>query len=607
MKRNRIYLLIFLYALYAWPQEPTNARPDSASQVPMDAASWWWSDSTFISGSAYGSFADIFHLIPGAHFFDRGSVGQPAYGFLFAGTPSSLTIDYDGLLLTDPISGNVDLNWIPVESIHRMELLPATDRCADGVVSFGQTLFIRSKDLSGVPVRSAVAYRTGGNSYDDVDARFGLQASRRLRINMGGVIKNYAGTVNVLEKYRAQKVHISLQGDLGRKWQSRYVLLRNRSDLNLPLWQPLPNYPSVNRLHQKEGRYDHGFFIEKDHRFSSSLQITDLHRELNHRGSSLLNHRQDVSQALWRTNYRKQIHKWTIQIGSDWRWAGYQSNSGGERHRSAMGGYSRFDYAFSPRLHANTTLALQKWQGGEWVILPSVHWHFQPNSYWSWRLWGERLLIPVGFAHLCGTGPFAIGQANLGDSCHDLVGLAASFNSSRIHIFASLSHASYKDGILAQIRAGETIPLFRNQHLQRQSAVDVAAEGRLSSWITVNLKAKAMYFIDHQLQNQPKGMASGYLQLNHHFFEHALDARLRFGFDFQSSLKASLPYYSDLSYETIDVGSALTPYLHAIFVIKDVTLFAAMQNPLNLNYTLVYPYPMPRGLFRWGFVWNFYD
>ncbi|OPZ81204.1 MAG: hypothetical protein BWY77_00746 [bacterium ADurb.Bin431] len=42
-------------------------------------------------------------------------------------------------------------------------------------------------------------------------------------------------------------------------------------------------------------------------------------------------------------------------------------------------------------------------------------------------------------------------------------------------------------------------------------------------------------------------------------------------------------------------------------VIRDATLFFALQNPLDIDYEVVRGYPQPRRLIRWGFVWNFYD
>ena len=73
----------------------TNARadePDSTTtglktsvdslQVKKITPAIFYFDSTFYRGSNYGSFADVFGRLPGAFFFNRGSVGQPAYGFL---------------------------------------------------------------------------------------------------------------------------------------------------------------------------------------------------------------------------------------------------------------------------------------------------------------------------------------------------------------------------------------------------------------------------------------------------------------------------------------------------------------------------------------------
>ncbi|MBN1998998.1 hypothetical protein JW935_15675, partial [candidate division KSB1 bacterium] len=62
-------------------------------------------DSTLFQGSIYGSFADILDQMPAVFIFQRGSVGQLANGFLFSGIGSNFILDYDGLILNDPLTG----------------------------------------------------------------------------------------------------------------------------------------------------------------------------------------------------------------------------------------------------------------------------------------------------------------------------------------------------------------------------------------------------------------------------------------------------------------------------------------------------------------------
>ncbi|MBN2354562.1 hypothetical protein JXO59_00530, partial [candidate division KSB1 bacterium] len=480
-------------------------------------------------------------------------------------------------------------------------------RMLNGMNPGSQTLYIEPKDLSGIPVRSSVGYRTGGNDYDDIDTRFGLQLSRRTRLNMGAVLKNYSGTLSVVEKYRSQKVNIAVDRELGRNWQVRYLLLRNRSDLNLPLFQPLPDYPSLNRLHQKEARYDHGLMVEKGQTFSTTLQLIDYHRELYNRGTTLLDQQQDVTQVLWHGLWRGNISLLSFQAGADWRWSRMKSDAWGGHEQAATGGWGQVAMALAPKGRISAGLRLQKWTDAEWTLLPLVKMRYDVTPDWRWMLWGERIVRPAGFAHLYSSGPFALGQATLRNQRSDLLGLGMNRIFSGGHLFLSVSWSSIKDGIWAEIRQDESIPVYRNQPLQQQASLDLAAEWRLSSWFTFNAASKGMLFQKHEPQNWPNVSAQGYVQINHRFFKNDLDARLRIGCAVQGEQEASMPYYSQYSEETMAVGAVLVPYLHAIFIIKDATLFFSMQNPLNQDYYRVYPYPMPRGLFRWGFVWRFFD
>ena len=144
---KKIYLFFavaFIMNTNVWADEPDSTTTGlktsvDSLQVKKITPAIFYFDSTFYRGSNYGSFADVFGRLPGAFFFNRGSVGQPAYGFLFSGNKSSFVLEYDGLVLNDPLTGRANLNLIPTESVGSMNYGIAEKR-DNNFLPTGQTL-----------------------------------------------------------------------------------------------------------------------------------------------------------------------------------------------------------------------------------------------------------------------------------------------------------------------------------------------------------------------------------------------------------------------------------------------------------------------------------
>lgn len=607
---NKVILLI-IFAISATSFSATmlaDSLADSTAIAVKDSSFFaWHADSTLTTGSSYGSFADILQDLPGGYYFNHGSVGQPAYGFFFSGIPSMMRINCDGLLLDDPLSGGVDLNLIPTEAVQQLYFFPNPLKGGNGFWANSQTLYIRTRDLSGQPIRSRVAYRTGAKSYNDVDARFGIQASQRLRINMGGSLKSYGELYAKREKYRAQQVNVNIEQYLGRDWWARYLLLRNRFEPNLLLPQPLANYPGLDHLHQKETRYDHGFMLQKGRTFSTAVQLSDYDRSLHSDDSNSLNQHQDVFRALWHSLWQKQIAFFTYQLGGDWQWTRLKSRDWGKHEQQQVGGWGGIVAAIGAKWSLSAGVRGQKLGGSDLAWLPYFQTNFNPSPDWQWIFWAERILTPASFASRFSTGPFALGQADLRNERCDALGLGMEKQFIDGKLLMALSWSSITDGILTEIRQGENVPVYRNQPKHDQVAVDLAGEWRPFSWISLSAQGKQLFFASFQPDNWPATSGQGYLQLNHIFFKSDLDVRIRFGCMFFGERRGPDPIFCDNSFVKAPLTAIAVPYVHGIFVIKDVTLFLAIQNPLSQPYQITYGYPMPLAQFRWGFVWKFRD
>jgi len=624
MRRISAWLVLLMTA--AGAQGQTMSAPFSA-------------DSTLRLGSGYGSAGDLFALLPGACYQDRGSVGLPALGALFAAPPNRLNVIYDGFRLDDPLTGLSDLNLIPVESMASQVLFadPLTRPFPAWPAS--QTLEVTGRDLTADTLRTQVAYRSGGNGYDDIDVRAGLRYSQRLWINGGGVLKNYAGATAQLEKYHAQKINLALTRTFGSHWRARYRLLYNISDLNLPLPEAPPAAPGLRQPHQKLSRYDHGLEIDYAGSWRTLVQLTDQHRERYGYRHSLWDETTDVlrfdltSTWLWR---RGSLSGTT---GGTFRSTGLKSPAWGDHGRSLCSGWGSLILHPAPRLMAFTQLRLEKEEGMGIALLPQLQLRYdlgpspqtsaRPDSTatgdagppldsalsstassparWQSLLWYERSRREASLAERYETGPFALGDPELQAESGDHLGLGLSGHAPAWKLLLFLSASRTREELMLVQEAPQTAALYRNQPGQLRFSIDLAGEWRLSSWFTLAGKAKQMLFEEQAPLNQSATCAAGWLGVRHIFFHKDLDVRLRLGSFFWGEREGPLPWYVDASKESEPLAAAAVPWLDLSVVIRDATLFFALQNPLDIDYEVVRGYPQPRRLIRWGFVWNFYD
>jgi outer membrane cobalamin receptor len=594
---------------------PSEPHPDSlqaaATGAPLrpkrPATAPFFADSTLRLGSGYGSEADLFALLPGACFFDRGSIGLPALGSFFAGTTANLNLIYDGLRLDDPLNGRSDLNLIPVESIASQALFtdPLT-RPSPGLAA-SQTLEITGRDLAAAPMRSQVAYRTGGNGYDDIDVRAGLHYSSRLNINAGGVLKNYAGTTSQLEKYRAQKINLAITRTFGSLWRVDYRLLYNTFDLNLPVHEALLPAPTLQQPHQKESRYDHGLEVNFADSWRTLIQLTDHHRERYGYRHGVWDESTDVlrlnllSEGFW---------KWQRiegTVGGEFRSTGLKSASWGDHGQNIFAGWGSMVARPRAGMLAAGQLRIEKAGDDSAALLPQLQLRQDLQRGWQAIAWYEQSRASASLAARFESSPFALGNSGLSAASGDHLGLGVRHAAPSLQLFLAASASRIQNEALLTWDAQQALPRYENQSEQQRFSLDASMEWRFSSWFTLTGKARQMFFNDLAPLNQPETAANGWLQINHIFFRGDLDVRLRLGCSFWGERRGPIPWYVEASPEIETLGAVAVPWLHATIKIKDATLFFALQNPLGIDYEVVRAYAMPGQQIRWGFVWNFYD
>jgi len=564
-------------------------------------------DSLFYGGLDYNSFADVFDWLPAAYFFDRGSVGQLAIGSLFAGVEGNFQMIYDGLSLNDPFNGQSDMNFVPVESIGYMNIITSGANRLFASLPLGQTLQLYSKDIASLPIRSTISYRTGNAGYNDIDARLGIKASPKLSINMGGIIKDYSGTV-YHSLYDAQKINVNIKRQVRKNWTVEYIYLLNKFDLDVPLMEKL-DVKNFSTPHQKDVRVDHGLHIKGGKSFLTTIQLTSHKREFYGYRHSVVDQLHKFNGTRVTTLYDKQLGLFSINSGASLHLFHLDSNDWGNHSQRLVNGWINAAIKSNDKYYLGTCVVIKNDKGYGTFIQQELNMEYQYNPDFILFGWFNHFMNPPQFESLYSQGPYALGDPDLAEVIYSQIGLGLESRIKNVDIYAAATALNIENQIA--IDAGENEIRYINQINHTRYSVDFSVKYNFIKHLSINTKGKYTYVTSNDkyfdITNIPEISGKGYIQYQNIFFKGDLDTRIRVGALLIGESFRPKFYFTQYPFEGMPVESVFVPYVHAIFLIKNFTLFFAMQNVLDIDYERVYGYTMPGTQLRWGFTWKFFD
>ncbi|MBN1559889.1 hypothetical protein JW998_06535 [candidate division KSB1 bacterium] len=591
------------------------AAPDSTAAAPAKEPAFdfrrrpehflraLYPDSTAIIGSRYTSFGDIYDWLPGGYHYNRGGAGQLSYGTMFGAPAGEMVLEYDGLILNDPLSGLADFSLIPTESMGHAGILHSADKTY-GYMPIGHSLQFDSRTIADNPIRSQVGYRTGFYQYNDIDIRVGIKSSQKFWLDIGGVIRGYGG-IRSNEGYSGTIVNAKLHRRFGGNWLLKYVMLFSLRDAELPLPNQIADLPAFQDPKQKDGRIDHALILTHRQNFSTTLQVTQLENELRAANKSvffaqnkaqILRGTSELSLPLGAAQWRTGLHAWTTRARSNnWDHDAWQIDA-----------YSSLAAPLLPGMKGHISLKAEKHAAFVPQLLPELSLFFAIDSTAAVSAWANRIAHYPGLMART-SGPFARGNLDLSLASYDQIGLAGEKQFD--HLFAHVTAAwmrrknqisTYYDG------AGVT---YRNMPIHSTLCLSAVLDVHfLRKWRFI-LKGDAFSDLGAEptVTQRPRFHAKTFLQYHLLAFQGDLDAELRLGAFFLGRRSAPLPFYADYSVETRTLQPAIYPYLHAVLHYGAADIFFAYENYIDADVQYVYGYSMPQLWFRYGFIWHFID
>jgi outer membrane cobalamin receptor len=565
-------------------------------------------DSVVIRGTGYGTITDILNRLPGTFYFNRGHVGQKAFLTLFTNTIATQGLIYDGMIVNDPLTGKADFNLIPTESIDRIQIVGSSSERELGVYPLGGDIQFTSRDLAAYPIKSRVGYRTGGNGYDDIDVRLGVKISPLMSLNAGGLLKTYDGPAGN-HAYDAQKINTAIERKLDDHTCLRYQLLFNKFDLDylIPNNQSSQSDLNLIRPHQKDVRYDNLLSFSTS-KVKTSLQWTDLHREFYEYRHTGVDQIHNLSRFFWNISYHSMVHDFNIEPGFSLNHIRMDSNAWGQHSIWDVKGGVKVSKVLNPRLLWGIRVDLQKIEAEQVSLLPETSFNLNLGKNWHAQCWASLYRYAPSLEALYTTGPFATGNQSLVPERHQNLGVIFEHLAADFYMFSGITWKAVHDEIAV---AREESPLYKNFPKYNRISLDLAINIPLMRNVHFYLKGKGLFVrnpqTNHHPIRQPGYFALGCLKYSNVFFKGDLNAKISLGFQYTGTRYQSVRYYIKYDSHLVRIDPVIVPHVEASFQIKSATLFAAYENPLGVDYELLYGFEMPKTLLRWGFVWNFED
>ena len=562
-------------------------------------------DSTIIVGSRYTSFGDVFDQLPGGYFFNFGGTGQLAYGSVFGAPVGELVVEYDGLVLNNPIDNAADLNLIPTESIGHIGIVHSPLR-PFGYMPLGASLHIRPMTIADNPIRSQFGYRTGYYGYNDVDVRVGIKASPKMWIDFGGLIKSYLGLIPN-QQYSGNKINFSLNRRLGPNWLAKYVLLFSQRDTEVPLPEILQNSPDFTNPRQKDRRTDHSLQIYYKSYFKTVFQFTKFEQDFHAQERSVFDERHDVHAYRLTGEANRQVGFAQWRAGVSGVATRLNSNNWEKKTELQAQAYSSVTGRISSAFEGLVGVRLYGHENYSPQILPEANLFYTADSTLRFSAWANRVANFPSLQAKLANGPFALGNEHLTTAVYDQIGAAGEKQFDNFFVHGSFVFQHRKDQIAAFFADEE----LRYANLPQHNIFNLNAlldYSFLKDWRFI-FKGDFFKVLEDEpvIANRPDYYLKSFLQYHLVQFKGDLNARLRLGAFVLGERSGPLPFYADVSTSNTTLKPVVYPYFHAVLLYRSAEIFFAYENYIDADIQYVYGYSMPSMWLRYGFVWHFVD
>jgi outer membrane cobalamin receptor len=619
MKRLPVHLLIF-YWFFLSKNILAYPCPDSlyvVNQIQMIDA----------QKNNYRYFGDILSYIPGLWVRETGLPGQWSSARIWGCHENQVLVLIDGQVLNDPWTGAHDLNLVPVEMIEKIEIFPTMNPFAKS--SIGGVVNIVSKDLLTNQPYTKIVYRSGKNTFSDLDVTFGQKITSKLEIISGVTLKKYGESIPS-QKYSAQKTRAKIYYHPSANLSFRYSVLHNKYDLDLPYSFPVPgDTVLLTSPHRKRIQYNHLFQTDWNiQKITNSLRIehTAISQEIYDKPLSLrmtfpvyqtgVQFQQGVSSRYVQLSWGAETQLYKLQIPDSTTFT-----------ESTTHGYLLGELSILPELQQLFQLHSHRSTDGNWTVHPAIQINWKPFAkfvLWSGYLQGVRdpslgerfgyldwVIIPETQNQIQGiehSYPF-IPNPSLKPEISYTADLGIQWNLTPCF---QIKVRGYCRSIHDLIEINTSLNEW--QYINRAENHFTGIEGQLhwNAWHDFNIlfafhAQKATDMNLNSLMERPNFISTTTLTWQHPFFKGDLDILLYLNYRFLSEYWNFVTENPFESYSKSNGPAHILDFKASVSIVKKGSFTFAVDNILDTEITMVSHFSLPGRSTRIGFAWELFE
>ncbi len=570
-----------------------------------------WNTSPKISKSKINRYlfediGDVICTMPGVFVFDLGSSGQSLFFTRHGATTNQSIAFFDGRPLYDPLSGESDLNLIPVGFIKEAKI---EQNFSD--ISFNnrsEILSLKSEQYEGEAPYSQIYHHKAGLGYSDVDFVFGQRIAQKMNILLGGDIKTFDGE-DYAYSYKHQNLRGKLEYNYSNGWSFVYSLMNNRIERDNPgPWLGDQSYSAPNaRLKIK--RDDHTINI-----LGNLLHSNWQNFRANIYYSSLSSKLVDTSIDLKKLNesryagfnfqMKQKMLGQLFIIGGQFEHDWIDRDDFGSKKLSfgSINFQNEWDRKEKFGLKGRASLNFHELFGSGFSGGLNSYLNISQNLKWILSAW-QTLRYPSFIEYFT-----ELPEVNRTDLNNEIIYKIETGFETNISTNFQVKTCFFSKNIRQLIRFQEidsTSGYFQNVGDIQFYGLDFSLDWKPGSKFQINTMAS---LLDNQnLYDFPNLQLSGNMQYNNRFFKDYLDTIIRLEGRYIGDRNSIVlnPYSYSSSYEKLPPVFILNGT--AIFGFGNLNIYLMYENILNEDYQIIYGYPTRDRTFHYGVRWEFWD
>lgn len=594
----------------ATPGDTTSVADTAAIEVPPEPSAWRL-DYADMEALVPEDVGDYLKPLPGVRLREFGGLGQFSPVIFRGLSPAAGLQVLDDFILTDPLTGAANANWVPIHFLEMLSLHTPGPKVPLGLQPPGGALVMRSIDVRLQKPYSRVVFQTGDYGMNDIGIVFDLPITSKWSFQIGGNRQELDGFV-IGSKHDGSRIHSRLTFRPSPRLRIRYGLLLNNHTTEIPAPRPpdlLAHSPGAGR---KEDRADHAAALIlreallPNDRLTATLNFSTTARETFETTPEF---RTTTRILLGGLAYRLPLGDHRLTLGGVFQLHDLSSEQLPPISEMLGHGFLNYRHRFSDGWSLQLQGKVEAHEAYGLRLTGAGQFNARMTSVATLSLAAQRgRLIPTFIERFWPSSNF-LGRADLREATTTNLEVRLELQPLNRLQLAAAAYVNHTEDWIGQTALADTV--FGTANLGTRTVQGVDLSGRWEIWSNVRFGLAATFMQVRQSTalkqlGLPEVCGYAYVEGGRHLFEKFVFVKLRLAGRLFGS---RLDYFYGVDVQppivALPTAGVLAAKLTAQFA--GARLFFSVENIFTRRYQLVPGFLMPPRFMRFGVDWEFWD